>query len=366
MRALVALAVCSLAAMPGAAGGALCPEPRPLTFFGADTAAGSFSYALEDETGALVLVSVTERSERARALDLPSLFAGSVGAGPLFAWQRCGEGCVRALRLEGTGWRPLGQPLAVASVANLTSLYDRSGAAWLVVHTPSDATGWVDTAAWRFEAGAWVAKGRLSALAVGSPAALPAPEDPQAVVSGSALFPQQGSPTTWAAGLPRLPESQEGSLYPLGRQGAVYVAADGDVYLSPDRGATWQGSRWRPWGIERTEIWTFGTEFDLDVPNGTLGAPLGLAWWDRRPGKKPTLFLSEIDEQGRFRLLADVPLEVAADTGTLVELTQLARTGSGRWLFLSDCFAPRGSPGVGLRAGSEGGFEPARFVLIER
>ncbi|HEX4952371.1 MAG TPA: hypothetical protein VF017_03115 [Thermoanaerobaculia bacterium] len=365
MRALLGLVVWSLASSGAAGGGALCPEPRPLTFFGADTAAGSFSYALEDPAGTLVLITVTERSETARALDLPALFAGSVGAGSLFAWQRCGEGCVEALRLEGAAWRPLGQPLAVANVANLTSLYDRSGSAWLVVHSPAEA-GWVETSAWRFEAGAWVAKGQLPALAVGSPAALPAPEDPQGVVSGSARFSAQGPPTTWAVGLPRLPEEKEGSLYPLGPIGAVYVAADGDLYLSPDRGATWQGSRWRPWGIERTEIWTFGTEFDLDVPNGTLGAPLGLAWWDRRPGKKPTLFVSEIDEQGRFRLLAEVPLEVAADTGTLVELTQLARTGSGRWLFLSDCFSPRGSPGVGLRAGSEGGFEPARFVPIER
>jgi hypothetical protein len=345
-----------------------CPTPTPLTHFGADTQAAKAYFAVPVPGQGFHLVALPPVEGFAPTLATPPgapLFAGSAGNGALFAWQRQGERTVQAFVLVGSQWQRLGQALELPPEANLTSLYDGQSAPWLVVHRRSPNPGWLTSSAYRLEQERWVARGELYATAVGSPAVLPERAAEGAILTGTARFAAGAAPSTWTAGLPALAPGKAGFLLPIGAQGVAYFSEDGGISFSADRGATWTGSRWRPWGTEPTEVWKLGSDYDLDVPNGYLGEPLPVAWWDQRPNREPTLWITDLNADGRWTPRDQVAVTVTADTGDEVEITQIARTGAGTWLLLSDCFSPKGSAGVALRTWSEAGLSNPAFVPLQ-
>jgi hypothetical protein len=287
-----------------------------------------------------------------------------VGPGPVFALARCGDGCVAAERWEAGAWRALGEPLPVPADATFAPTYDREGNPWLLAHRPISAPGWVEARACRFAGGGWREQGRLAVRAVGAPAAAPAPWLGDGVVSGTGLFPAEGEPRTWVEGLPLLPPEKEGQVVALDASSAAYLAADGGVYLSADAGATWSGSRWKPWGVAPREIWTLGTDYDLDLPLGALGAPLPLAWFDRRPGRQAALYLTEVSAAGAWTLRAALAPELDLPAVGRVEPVHFLRTAAGTWLLATDCFAAAETPSIAVVALTAAGPQPARVLAV--
>lgn len=373
--ALAALGAPDPAAAP-ASQASLCAEPTPLALLGLDTEAGLLLFDLPVAGGRTRQIEVAlgraaagepgaagpDAARSFRAAPAAAHYAGSVGPGPIFALARCGDGCLAAERWQGGRWEPLGSPLEIPGSANLYATYDRSGRPWIVAHLPGPER-WIEARAWRFEDGAWKPKGEL---AVHGPTALgvaPASWQRDAVVSGSGLFSAGAPPVTWAAGLPTLPPEKHGQIVPNGETGAVYMAADGALYWSADRGAAWRGTRFKPWGVERTEIWAYGVDYSVDLPLGTHGEPLPLAWFDRRGGRSGKVFLTELEPGGEWRLRGEVPADLQT-TAEPLELVHLLRKDAGEWVLLSDCFRSGGKPAVALRTWSPAGLGEARVLGI--
>lgn len=378
-RASILAALTLLAALAGppppalAAPAPLCATPSPLALLGLDTEQGLVLFDLATAEGAVRPLQVAlgdgtapgADADEARAFAAERAgkrFAGSVGPGPIFVLSRCGESCVAAERWQDGRWSPLGKHLEIPGQANLYATYDRAGRPWIVAHQPG-AERWLEARAWRFEDSAWVAKGRL---AVRGPTALgvsPASWQRDAVITGSGLFSATESPATWTKGFPTLPPEKEGQVVPNGASGAVYMAADGAVYWSPDRGTSWRGSRFKPWGTERTEIWSYGADYSLDLPLGTHGEPLPLAWFDHRGGRAGRIFLTELEPGGDWKLRGELAADLAT-TAEPLELVHLLRKDAGLWVLLSDCFRSGGKPSLALRTWSPAGLGEARVVEV--
>lgn len=341
-----------------------CGERGGLALLGVDTASGRLLMAPPSPSPFLVEIDLESR--RARRVSGPAeggYFAGSAGPGPILALRRCGETCVQAYRWSGVRFLPVGARLEVAATANLFTTYDRTGTPWLVTHRPSTGR-WIDAAAFRLEGGAWRPRGRLLVQGVLAWGALPAPGHADAVISGTGLFAAKESPATWIQGFPTLPAGKEGEVAPLGASGAAYFAADGAVYSSPDAGATWQGSRFRPWGREPSEIWTFGSDYTLDLPIGSLGEPLPLAWFDRRGDRRGKIYLTELAAAGGWRVSGEVPAEIEVSGGEAVELVHLLHKDGGTWLLLSDCFEHQGRPTIALVVSTLAGPEAPVYLTV--
>jgi hypothetical protein len=343
-----------------------CDASTLLTLVGMDTAASRLLFAVSGD-GEGRLLELTPDGEAATAWPAAAgrHFAGSVGPGPLFALRRCGDGCRRAERWEGGAWQPLGEALSVDEAANLYATWDGGGRPWIVAHYPvASAERWLTAEAFTLEGERWLSRGRLRVTAVPPLGVLPAPWADDAVISGTGLFSAGGEPTTWLGGLPAVPLTKEGPAWPLSETAAAYVAADGQVYVSDDAGASWRASRWRPWGVSRHEVWTYGRDYSLDLPLGAFGRVLPVSWFDRRPRHEPLIFLAELAPDGDWTLRSEVPPTVLADTGERLELAHFLRTAAGDWLMLSDCFTVDGTAGLALRVHSLAGLAPARFLPV--
>ncbi len=344
-----------------------CDAAGGLGLLGFDTASGRVLLVPSSPgPGALGVIEIDLTKRQARALglrDAQPLFSGSAGPGPIVALSRSGEGHVQAQVWKGATFEPLGDPLAVPPTATLFTTYDRGGSPWIVTHRA--ATGrWSEASAYRWEKGQWQSKGRhlvQGALAWG---VLPAAVPSDAVITGSGLFSANQPAITWIRGFPTLPAGKEGEVAPVGASGAAYFAADGAVYTSPDLGNSWQGSRFRPWGRERSEIWSYGSDYSLDVPLGTLGEPLPLAWFDRRGERDGRIFLTEVSAAGEWKVRGDLSTEVSVEGGEPVELVHLLHKDGGTWILLSDCFELAGRPTVAWVVSSLAGPEPPVFLAL--
>ncbi len=375
MFAALAVAAAGSHAAPAPPPAPLCAEPTALALLGLDTEAGVLLFDLAtgrdssqiEVTLGRSLPTAAGAGQADTARGFPAAksggrFAGSVGPGPIFALRRCGESCVAAERWQDGRWGALGSSLTIPATANLYSTYDRAGQPWVVAHL-AGRDRWLDAQAWRFEGGGWKPKGKL---AVHGPTALgvsPASWQRDAVVSGSGLFAAAEPPVTWTAGFPTLPAEKQGQVVPNGATGALYMAADGALYWSADRGATWRGTRFKPWGTERTEIWSYGADYSVDLPLGTHGEPLPLAWFDRRGGRAGRIFVTELEPGGEWRLKGELPAAVETNLEPL-ELVHLLRKDAGEWVLLSDCFRSGGHPALALRTWSPAGLGATRVVEI--
>jgi hypothetical protein len=333
-----------------------------------DTAAGRVLLSLPDFAAGgsrLVELAADERSAGVFAgVAVGERFAGSIGPGPVFALSGCGEGCVQALRWQDGRWRELGGPLQVPATATFHTTYDRAGAAWIAVHALGSERGMTEVTAYRFQAGAWRSAGRLTVHAVGTPAVAPAPWRKDAIVSGSGQFAVGESPSFWVAGLPPGDAVNEGNLVALTATAAAFLAKDGDLLYSLDRGRTWIADRWRPWGVEKMRIWTFGADYGLDLPQGSVAGALPVLWFDNRATRRAALHLTELSEAGEWKRIAESDPQIELANGKLLEITTFLHTSAGRWLLLSDCHREQGRPGFLLRTAPPLGLSPARFVPI--
>jgi hypothetical protein len=344
-----------------------CDSSTPLSLLAMDTEAGRMLFSLDDPGGGQRLIEVTADGAEARLYAAAGSrhFAGSVGPGPAFAVRGCGDDCRQPEGWDGGAWRALGAPLTLPGQPNLFGTYDHSGAPWLIA-TRELIGGWLEARAFRWSGGSWHEEGRQPITGVTSQAAAPAGWQDDAVISGTGVFAAGAAPAQWVAGLPSLPPERRGQVLPLGRDGAVYLADDGGLYVGSQRGERWEASRWRPWGVERSAVWSFGSDYSFDLPQGALTEPLPVAWFDRRSPDRAQLLLTGLAAGGGWRLEAQLPPEVLADTGESVELVHLLRTGGGLWVLLSDCLLAGEQPGLARRTASAAGLSPPRFIPIVR
>lgn len=347
------------------AGGAVCGPDTPLSLLAFDTRSGRTLFTLLTGGGRAALLELAPGAEAAY-LDLEEEgavhFAGSVGPGEPFALRRCGEGCVTADRWEGGGWIPMGGRLSVTEPANLYTTRDRDGRPWIVVHQPLQEP-WFKASAYYAEGGKWHTAGAHPVHSPASMGVAPAPGRSDAIVTGSGLFVAGGTPSTWLAGLPVLSEERTGQAMPVDTEGVIYIDDDGHLFFSPDRGATWRRSRWAPWGATKTDIWTYGLDYSLDIPLGSVASPLPVAWFDhRRPGEN-RLYLSELRTDGAWTLRSELSSLLEGVAGGPLELFHLLHTDGGTWLLATDC-APQPETSGAADAASAGARVYVREVAL--
>src|ERR1700753_624508 len=133
--------------------------------------------------------------------------------------------------------------------------------------------------------------------AVGQPQVLPAPQQRDAILTGTGLFSAAAPPRTWVEGLPGVPPHRRGQLLALAGPSAAYVSSDGVAYLSADTGKTWRRSTWTPWnnGGDTTGMWRQGTEYGIDLPFGDHRTGLQLVWFERRKPNAGRVRLTQLD-----------------------------------------------------------------------
>ena len=264
---------------------------------------------------------------------------------------------------DSGSWRPLGEALLVPATVNVHATHDRGGAPWLVLHQ-TGARGMV-ARAFRLEGREWILKGGQRATDSGHPGALAVPDLPDAVVSGTALFQAQAAPGYWLEGLPDLPPERRGEVTPLGGAAAAYLAADGLVYLTGDRGASWRRSAWTPWGTGLSPAWRPGEDFRVEPPVGGRRSPLLLAWFDSRIPDQTSVILTEVSQSGSWRELARLPMRLGPPGSEPREAAHLLARDDGTWIVLADgCFAGPAGPALFLSTLRGQRSEPPRRVPI--
>ncbi len=352
---------------PAAPAGGQCAAGAPLTLLGFDSATGSALFALGGGDSQRWLIELEAGAGAARAYAQPAgapLGAGSYGPGPVFTAVPCGGNCLQPLVWRSGAWERLGESLVAPATVNVHATHDRGGVPWLLLHQTAGGAA-IEARAFRLESGEWIAKGRQRTTDAGHPGVLPVPDLPDAVVSGTALFQAGAAPGYWLAGLPSLPPERRGEVAPLGGAAAAYIAADGVVYLSSDRGATWRRAAWTPWGTGLSPAWQPGEDFRVEPPVGGRRAPLLLAWFDSRIAHRAALIFTQVTRQGDWRELARMPTRLGPPGAEPREVAHLLAQDDGGWILLADgCFAGRGGPALFLAALRSGRLEPARRVPI--
>lgn len=342
-----------------------CNRDSVLTLAGLDTSAGTALFSLTDGGGGWLLrvPAAGAGATYRRAPAAVRRFAGSVGPGPVFALTGCGDGCYRAVLLGGdAAGEPLGQPFRAQGAVTAHTTYDAQGTPWVVLHRrDGDA---LRAQALRLEGELWRDHGEAAVRAVGPLAALPAPDGGAAVVSGTVRFAAGETPRPWVAGLPALPAERQGELLPVTGGGAAYLDAGGEIYLSSDAGATWQKTRWTPWGIQQARLWQPGRDYGVDLPAGDRGGPLALAWFDRRRADRRRLLLTAWEPQSGWRVDADLAPEVSTLDGALLSYDHLLQPRPGSWLLLTGCVNTAAGPGLSLRTAGADGLSKPRWVPL--
>lgn len=355
-----------LAAPATAAAGPDCSLGSGLHLVGMDTASGAALLSLPGTEGGSYLVAWRHGTAQARAVREPEAagrFGGSVGPGPVFAFARCGRGCLQPLRrVEGEGdggWRPLGEPILAPHAATVHGTYDLDGTPWVVIHgSPHSAddrtgarAGFVTAWAFRLDGREWRPAGSTDVTAVAVPGALPAPWLPDAVVSGTGLFSAAGEPRAWVTGLPAGRSGPGSQILPFGRGGgasgttaAAFLSAEGVVYRSADSGGSWHLASWRPWDTGTAEPWQRGDDYSVDLATGVPGAALPVLWFDRRLAGRERLVFSEMTGAGAWREVATGPARLPTSAGEELTVAHVLRGPGERWTALFGCVASGGRP----------------------
>ncbi|MFP3940593.1 MAG: hypothetical protein ACLF0P_09830, partial [Thermoanaerobaculia bacterium] len=331
---------------PGAEGPA-CGRGTGVHLVGLDTASGKALLSVPGREEGSYLVAWTPGEGGARPVreaEGAGRFGGSVGPGPVFAFRRCGAECLQPLRRDGGSWRPLGEPLTVPAGTTAHGTYDRSGAAWVVVHAAGTERGTREAWAFRRTGPDWRPAGRLQVTAVGAPGALPAPWLEDGIVSGTGLFRAGAPPELWVDGLPSGAGEPGARLVPLGEAAAAVLVPAGRVFRTADRGATWRRTAWTPWTSGAAEPWTPGRDFTLDLATGAVGEALPVIWFDRRLPGRETLVYTEMSAAGRWREVARGPGRIPTSAGEDLFADSVLRTADGRWSTLFGCVRSAGSP----------------------
>lgn len=377
---LLALAA---AAAPTAAAGPDCGLGRGLHLVGLDTSSGEALFSVPGEEGGSWLAAWGPGEERARAVREPEAsgrFGGSVGPGPVFAFRRCGRGCLQPVhlgeRFEERGWAPLGEPILAPHAATVHGTYDLEGTPWTVIHGSAAATGerapegsgLVSAWAFRLEGREWRPAGRLQVTAVAVPGALPARWLADAVVSGTGLFSAAGEPRSWVSGLPAGRGGAGAQVLPFGpagRSAAAFLSAEGSVFRSDDSGRSWRLASWRPWDTGTAEPWERGTDYSLDLATGVPGDTLPVLWFDRRLGGRERLVFTEMTVAGRWRELATGPGRLPTSAGEDLPVSHVLRGAGGRWSTVFGCVESGGGARLVVVEVEDGEAQGTRLVPLE-
>lgn len=332
-----------------------CDADSALTLVGLDTASGKalFAVANHGSGGGWLELRFAERRATLAPAGSELVLGSSAGPGAVFAVLACGENCLQPARFSAGRFIALGAALLVPARATVAATYDGGGAPWIVLHEPSDA-GVLAARAFRLTDGEWLPRGTLRVTDVGHPGAHAVPGDRQTITSGTGLFSAAAEPRYWLDGLPELAPARRGQVVPLGDESAAYVAADGVVYRSHDRGVSWRRSLWTPWSANVVQPWKLGEDYDAELPNGALRLPLPLVWFDHRDPKAPSrILLTEMDADGTWRELAVLPAllprPVAQSAAAPVEVSEVMRFDDGSWLLFGGCVAGDGESRVALQ-----------------
>jgi hypothetical protein len=364
------------ALLPGA-----CNPDTVMTFVGLDTRSGRALFHLFDPGGDRPPALLDVPSEGGLAyFHRPGrrVFGGSVGPGPVLAFERCGETCLKVFRWRDWAWTPVGGELEVPPAVTVHATWDRSGVPWVVLLGETETATRGRQRAWAFRwesaepderedegSGRWRRHGPLSVDAVGEPAAVPDPYREDAILVGSGRFVPDGFARSWLSALPQVPRERMAEVFPLrpGPDGgirAVVLTDDGGAFVTDDGGAGWQRADWSP---PRAE----GPELLHDRPTGDRTGPLGVVWVDAR-APRPGLVLTEIPEDAEvgaedgWREVARVPLEVKTDTGVTLTFEHYLRPDGRRWWLLTPCVDTPETSGLVVRG--PGDLEHPRFVTI--
>lgn len=345
----------------------ICDGTSALTLIGIDTTSGRMLFSVPPlGAGAPWLVELDAAGGEARAYPDPpkGLFSGSVGPGPVIAAVPCGTSCVQPMRWERGSWSPVGEPLTTPVASTLTPTYDPAGAPWLILHAQSGQEGYVKAWAYRLEGREWKARGTaIETTAVGQPAALPAPQRKDGVLSGTGLFSASGPPQLWITGLPNLPAARRGQLIALTGTSAAYLSGDGVVYLTDDGGKKWRRSTWTPWGAsEVVGSWRQGTDYWVDLPYGDHEGFLRLAWFDRRRPSEEVIVLTRLTRTGDWVRLAEAPSEIRTRSGDIMPIVQILVPKGNTWVLLSGCAATAEGSGLVIRVYDGAALSAPKFV----
>ncbi len=359
-----------------AATGPDCGPGSGIHMVGLDTASGEALFSVPGDEESSWLVAWRLGAVRARLHREPEgtgRFGGSVGPGPVFAFTRCGDGCLQPLRLEEDRWEPLGEPIVVPHAATVHGTYDLESAPWAVIHgtAPGSPAGSGSVSAWAFrlEGREWRPAGRLQVTAVAVPGALPAPWLADAVISGTGLFSAAGEPRSWVSGLPAGRGGAGAQILPFGRRGktaAAFLSSEGSIYRSDDAGGSWHLASWRPWDTGTAEPWERGTDYTLDLATGVPGEALPVLWFDRRlPGREHLVF-SEMTFAGRWREVATGPARLPTSAGEDLPVSHVLRGSGDRWSTLFGCVASGGEPRLVVMEVGHGEVGEPRLVPLGR
>ncbi|HEY0514942.1 MAG TPA: hypothetical protein VGH73_23810 [Thermoanaerobaculia bacterium] len=364
----------SLAGAVPAAGEAaatpICDSSTDLTMIGMDTAAGSTLFSIapakDGQPGWIVELDGDGRQARVWPDDPKGRYGGSVGPGPVLAALPCGPSCLQPVRWAEGSWEPVGESLAAPTASTAISTYDQTGAPWFLLQGASAKTGQEQAWAFRFEGRQWRDRGSLVVAAVGQPAALPAPQRKDGVLTGTGLFSASGPPQTWVSGLPGITAERRGQLIALTGTSVAYVSGDGVVYLSENSGKAWRRSTWTPWGATETVgIWRQGKDYWVDFPSGDHRGSLRLVWFDRRRPAEQMIVLTRLTQSGDWVRLTEIPGEVKTKSGEHLPVNQILVPKGDDWLLLTGCAATAQGSGLVLRVYDGKGVSEARFVALK-
>lgn len=343
--ALLATVAVALGAAPASNSnpprGARCDVETSLTLVGLDTASATALFALPDPASGAAWLELRfrERTAVAYAAGSPVVQGTSSGSGPIFSVLSCGNNCLQPARFSAGRFEPLGEALLVPASATVSATYDGGGTPWIVLHEPS-GIGVLEVRAFRLVGREWTPRGTLRVTDVGHSGAHAVPGDKESITAGTGLFSPTAEPRYWLDGLPDITPARRGEVVPLGSEYAAYIAADGTVFRTGDRGATWRRSIWTPWSATVVQPWKRGEDYDAEPPNGSLQLPLPLVWFDHRDPKAPSrAVLTEMDSDGAWRQLAALPALLSVAGADSVELTEVIRFDDGTWLLFGGCVA---------------------------
>ena len=369
---LASIVLLLFARMAFAEAGPACGSNSALTLIGIDTTSGSTLFSAPPVgQGDPWIVELSAGGTKARLHRdrAKGRFGGSVGPGPVIAASPCGKSCIQPVRWAAGEWEPVGEPLLLPAAVTVTPTYDRTGAPWFLVQSPTGQAGTVRVHAWRLVNREWKDRGELTVTAVGQPPALPAPQRKDGVLIGTGLFSASGRPEIWVAGVPSLPAARRGQLVALTGTAAAYLSGDGVVYLSEDSGRKWRRSTWTPWGTpEGTDgtvgIWRQGSDWWVDLPYGDHDGALRLAWFDRRVPSEEKILLTRLTQSGDWVRLGETRSEVRTRNESL-GLSQILVPKGDSWILVTGCVISKGTSSLVLRVFEGKTISEPRMVKLE-
>lgn len=308
-----------------------------LTLIATDTRSMSALFAVSggSDDGGLLLLDLGDEAAQVYSDPLAGGRRGaSHGPGPFLAAARCGDRCLQPVQFRDGSWAPLGGAARQDDDATLHFTYEAAGAPWMLLQRLTGEAGVSQVDAFRWDGRDWRGRGGLRVRGVGSPAAVPDPRRPDAVLIGTGRFAAAADPSYWLPALPAAEGASGGQVVALGGS-AVYLTFDSRLYFSSDGGVTWFAERWTPWSPRAAlhPLWTPGIDFWFDLPVAPRDGNLPVLWYDERRGEAPSVYLARWRERTGW----DPPQEISLTGDGALSIDQALATDSGKWLLLGPC-----------------------------